>query len=109
MTTDYTTPKTGNSSTVNERVSYLEFTQDKLVRVYEDKSLPKQRKAKQVTQRTLTVRQGWYDYQAKQTYQQRATIAEILLKGKWLTEAGFIIGQTVNVDIQQGKLVITNP
>jgi len=59
------------------------------------------------TQRRLKVKRGFYDYQASQPLKQQSTIAEILLKGKWLADAGFVINGNVTVSIEQGKLVIT--
>jgi len=57
-------------------------------------------------QRQLKVKAGFYHYQAKQVCQQRADIAEILLKGKWLAQAGFQAGQLVTVRVMHGRLVI---
>jgi len=59
------------------------------------------------TTRRLKVKRGWYDYQARQTRQQQSTIAEILLKGKWLAEAGFEINSNVEIQVQQRRIVIT--
>ena len=59
------------------------------------------------TYRQLKVKRGWYDYQARQPLKQQSTIAEILLKGKWLADAGFDINSNVDVLIQNRRLVIT--
>ncbi len=57
-------------------------------------------------QRQPKVRQSRYDYQAKQQSNLRTPIAEIQIKGKWLIDAGFAIDAKVNVQIEQGKLVL---
>ena len=58
-------------------------------------------------QRQLKVKQTYYDYQAKQAFGSRSAISEILLKGKWLNDAGFTANSLVNVQVKRGKLVIT--
>jgi hypothetical protein len=58
--------------------------------------------------RRLKVKRGWYDYQGRQTRQQQSTIAEILLKGKWLADAGFTVDSNVDISIEDGRLVITS-
>ena len=57
--------------------------------------------------RRLKVKRGWYDYQGRQPLRQQSTIAEILLKGKWLAEAGFEINSNVEIQVQQRRIVIT--
>ena len=57
--------------------------------------------------RQLKVKRGWYDYQARQWINNRSTIAEIQLKGKWLADAGFAIDSKVDITIENGRLVIT--
>ena len=57
--------------------------------------------------RRLKVKRGWYDYQGRQPLRQQSTIAEILLKGKWLADAGFAVDSNVDVCIEGGRLVIT--
>ena len=57
--------------------------------------------------RQLKVKRGWYDYQARQWINNRSTIAEIQLKGKWLADAGFEVDSQVQVSIQHRRLVIT--
>ena len=42
-------------------------------------------------ERQLTVRESYYEYQAKQHPNQRVTIGQILLKGHWLIQAGFSV------------------
>ena len=59
------------------------------------------------THRQLKVKQGYYDYQSRQQYTQRAAIGEILLKGKWLVEAGFEINAPITVQVKRGKLILT--
>ena len=54
----------------------------------------------------FSVRQSRYDYQANQQLNRRTPIAEIQIKGKWLIDAGFAIDAKVNVQIEQGKLVL---
>ena len=58
--------------------------------------------------RQLKVKRGWYDYQGRQPLKQQSTIAEISLKGKWLTDAGFTVDSNVDVCIEDGRLVITS-
>ncbi len=60
------------------------------------------------TTRRLKVKRGWYDYQGRQPLKQQSTIAEILLKGKWLAEAGFEINSNVEIQVQQRRIVITS-
>ncbi len=56
--------------------------------------------------RQLKVKRGWYDYQGRQPLKQQSTIAEILLKGKWLAEAGFEIDSNVEIQVQQRIVII---
>ena len=58
-------------------------------------------------QRRLKVKQTYYDYQAKQPLSSRSAISEIILKGKWLNDAGFAADSSVNIQVKRGKLVIT--
>ncbi len=59
------------------------------------------------TQRQLKVRESRYDYQANQQPNQRTEIGEILIKGKWLIEAGFSVHAKVTIQIEDGRLVLT--
>ncbi len=77
MTKANTTPANGNSTTITKK------------------------------QRQLKVKQGFYEYQGHQQLQQRSSIAEILLKGKWLVDAGFDVDSNVDITIESGRLVIT--
>lgn len=56
--------------------------------------------------RQLTVKSSYYAYQVNQLRQERAEISEILLKGKWLAQAGFQAGETVSVNVMHGCVVI---
>ena len=58
--------------------------------------------ATKTQQRQLKVKAGFYDYQGKQDLQHRSDIAEILLKGKWLAQAG----QHVIVRVMHGCIII---
>ena len=58
-------------------------------------------------QRRLKVKQAYYEYQAKQEHGTQSAISEILLKGKWLNDAGFAADSLVNVQVKHGTLVIT--
>lgn len=58
-------------------------------------------------QRTLTVRKGYYRYQDYQAFGTQSAISEILLKGKWLNDAGFVADSLVTIQVKRGKLVIT--
>jgi len=62
--------------------------------------------ATKTQQRQLKVKAGFYHYQAKQVCQQRSDIAQILLKGKWLHQAGFQAGEYVSVRIMHECIVI---
>lgn len=62
--------------------------------------------ATKTNQRQLTVRSSYYAYQINQLRKQRADITEILLKGKWLHQAGFEAGETVSVKIMHECIVI---
>ncbi|TSJ42256.1 type I toxin-antitoxin system SymE family toxin [Fluviicola chungangensis] len=37
----------------------------------------------------------------------KTIVPEILLKGKWLSEMGFLPGQEVKIELKENKLVIT--
>lgn len=37
----------------------------------------------------------------------KTVVPEILLKGKWLSEMGFLPGQEVKIELEENKLVIT--
>nr|WP_294858697.1 SymE family type I addiction module toxin [uncultured Fluviicola sp.] len=37
----------------------------------------------------------------------KTIVPEILLKGKWLSEMGFLPGQEVKIELEENKLVIT--
>ena len=63
--------------------------------------------ATKTQQRQLKVKAGFYEYQDKQDCQQQSDIAEILLKGKWLAQAGFQAGEYVSVRVMHGCLVVT--
>ena len=58
-------------------------------------------------QRQLRVKSAYYEYQAKQEHGTQSAISEIILKGKWLNDAGFAADSLVNVQVKRGKLVIT--
>ena len=57
-------------------------------------------------QRQLTVKSSYYNYQLNQHRNQRAEISEILLKGKWLAQAGFQAGENVSVNVMHNCIVI---
>jgi len=63
--------------------------------------------ATKIQQRQLTVKRSYYAYQSKHSYKDQTEIAEILLKGNWLTKAGFQAGQAVTVRVMEGCLVLT--
>lgn len=58
-------------------------------------------------QRQLTVKSSYYSYQLNQQQHQRSEVTEILLKGKWLAQAGFEAGQEITVRVMRGCLVVT--
>ena len=57
-------------------------------------------------QRQLTVKSSYYTYQTQQLRHQRSEVTEILLKGKWLAQAGFEAGEIVSVKVMHGCVVI---
>ena len=50
--------------------------------------------------------QSGYKYQETPTYKHQAT-PTIMLKGKWLEELGFKIGDYISIACEDGRLVIT--
>jgi hypothetical protein len=63
--------------------------------------------ATKIQHRQLTVKSSYYSYQANQLRHQRSEITEIVLKGKWLAQAGFQAGESITVRVMQGCLVVT--
>jgi hypothetical protein len=61
----------------------------------------------QQQQRLLTVCASCYGYQSGQHLKQKSEISQILLKGKWLAQAGFHAGQQVTVTLMPNGLIIT--
>ena len=58
--------------------------------------------------RSLIVRKGHRDYFLKdQSHKGNPIVPFILLKGQWLEKAGFTIGRSVTVQVEDGKLTIT--
>lgn len=58
-------------------------------------------------QRRLKIQKGYYKYQDYQEHGTQSSISELLLKGKWLNDAGFTADSLVTIQVKRGKLVIT--
>ena len=63
--------------------------------------------------RQLKVLRGYYERytpkirRARIDYRPPITVPQVLLKGRWLENAGFAIDSSVNVEVEDGRLVIT--
>lgn len=61
--------------------------------------------------RTLKVRAGYYDrpYTGRIRYPEKpvAQVPFVLLKGHWLENANFLIGQNINVEVRENELILT--
>jgi toxic protein SymE len=61
--------------------------------------------------RKLKVRAGYYDrpYTGRISYsdKQVTQVPFVLLKGHWLEQANFLIGQDINVEVRENQLILT--
>lgn len=59
--------------------------------------------------RKLKVRAGRYDrpYIGRISYRPTTPVPFVLLKGHWLEQANFLIGQSINVEIRENQLILT--
>lgn len=61
--------------------------------------------------RKLKVRAGYYDrpYTGRISYPEKpvSQVPFVLLKGYWLEQANFLIGQHINVDVRENQLILT--
>ena len=59
--------------------------------------------------RKLKVRAGHYDrpYIDRIGYKPSSQVPFVLLKGQWLEQANFLIGQNINVEVRENQLILT--
>ena len=59
--------------------------------------------------RKLKVRAGYYDrpYTGRISYKPNPQVPFVLLKGQWLQQANFLIGQHINVEVRENQLILT--
>jgi toxic protein SymE len=59
--------------------------------------------------RKLRVRAGYYDrpYTSQIIYRPISQVPFVLLKGRWLEQANFLIGQNINVEVRENQLILT--
>jgi toxic protein SymE len=59
--------------------------------------------------RKLKVRAGHYDrpYTDRIGYKPSPQVPFVLLKGHWLEQANFAIGQDINVEVRENQLILT--
>jgi toxic protein SymE len=59
--------------------------------------------------RKLKVRAGYYDrpYTGRISYKPASQVPFVLLKGHWLQQANFLIGQNINVEVRENQLILT--
>ena len=59
--------------------------------------------------RKLKVRAGHYDrlYTDRIGYKPSSQVPFVLLKGHWLEQANFAIGQNINVEVRENQLILT--
>jgi hypothetical protein len=59
--------------------------------------------------RKLKVRAGHYDrpYTDRFGYKLSPQVPFVLLKGHWLKQANFVIGQNINVEVRENQLILT--
>ena len=60
--------------------------------------------------RKLKVRAGHYDrpYTDRIGYKPNSQVPFVLLKGHWLEQANFAIGQNVSVEVRENQLILTS-
>ena len=59
--------------------------------------------------RKLKVRAGHYDrlYTDRIGYKPTSQVPFVLLKGQWLEQANFLIGQNISVEVRANQLILT--
>jgi len=59
--------------------------------------------------RKLKVRAGHYDrpYTGRINYKPIPQVPFVLLKGHWLEQANFLIGQNISVEVRENQLILT--
>jgi toxic protein SymE len=59
--------------------------------------------------RKLKVRAGHYDrpYTDRIGYKPSPQVPFVLLKGQWLEQANFLIGQNISVEVRENQLTLT--
>lgn len=59
--------------------------------------------------RKLKVRAGHYDCPntGRISYKPTIQVPFVLLKGHWLAQANFLIGQNINVEVRENQLILT--
>jgi toxic protein SymE len=59
--------------------------------------------------RKLKVRAGHYDrpYTDRIDCKPSSQVPFVLLKGQWLEQANFLIGQNINVEVRENQLILT--
>ena len=59
--------------------------------------------------RKLRIRAGYYDrpYTGQMIYRPTSQVPFVLLKGRWLEQANFLIGQNINVEVRENQLILT--
>lgn len=59
--------------------------------------------------RKLRVRAVYYDrpYTGGMSYKPSPQVPFVLLKGQWLQQANFLIGQNINVQVRENQLILT--
>ena len=59
--------------------------------------------------RKLKVRAGHYDrlYTDRIGYKPSSQVPFVLLKGQWLEQANFLIGQNISVEVRAKQLILT--
>jgi len=59
--------------------------------------------------RKLKVRAGHYDRLSTDriSYKRSPQVPFVLLKGHWLEQANFLIGQNINVEVRDNQLILT--
>lgn len=59
--------------------------------------------------RKLKVRAGYYDraYTGPTDYKSPVQVPFVLLRGHWLEQANFLIGQSITVEVRESQLILT--
>lgn len=59
--------------------------------------------------RKLRIRAGYYDrpYTGRIDCRPVTQVPCVLLKGRWLEQANFLVGQNISVEVQENRLILT--